>query len=518
MGKVASALGFSRTPLDEAPRLVSQYPMPYAANVEGPDVSLPLSLTIQPTLKFEPALSGKNEDEMALDYFLTKFGYHTNVNITTSTAAGTNILNETLGLAYRATGEENYPKPYQMVGALFRFWRGNFRIRIKFVKTKMHTARLMIAFFPGVIGSCTLDQCEYAHRDIVDIASVDELVYELPYTSRFPYLNAGASDDQGVYGSFQILVVNQLQAPSTCANNIDMIIETAMGAGAEFYQPAPAFESYPVAQAGLTSGLVKVSTLSDAKITPVQCETAQLCVGEKLMSLRQIIKYPSSLGRSEMWISTTTSSGGYLGPIYYQPHCIGCCLADGSDTALAGDYLNLLAPYFRFSRGSMRVRGGVLAPTLSPALGAVLNAEVRTAGELGLFGVTAALDTRPFGGDFNVEPNVFFKYLLPAWQSCPLVPLNYVKASDTPPYQQIHHNQSALYISGWTGLNDTAVEIPLSRQPADDYELIGFVGPPQFMTSASVMKGKSLVLKAASENSLSTKQLSAPPPLVATRV
>lgn len=485
--RVAAAFGFSRPSIDAPPVLVKDYEMPYASNVEGPDVSMPLSLTVQPLLKIEPKLSGKNEDEMALDYFLTKFGYHDVVNLSTATAAGTNLLNLELGMMNATASELIYPKPYLMLASMFRYWRGNFRIRIKFVKTKLHTARLCFAFFPGVQSPATLADCEYVHRDIVDIAGVDELTYELPFTSRYPYLNTTSSSDLGTYGSFQILVVNALQAPSTVANNIDLVIETAMGAGSEFFQPRPSYDSYPVAQSGDSRGLVRVSTLCDAEPTPHQMETSQLCVGERLMSIRQLIKYPAPLGLSAMYHSTTSTAGGYLAAVYYQPFLIGASSPLGATTAQAGDLLNLLAPYYRFSRGGMRVRGMLIAPESVADAPYQLVANVTTSSQDGLIGDWNGTYPRPFGGDFNIRLNKPFCYTIPSWQPCPMSALNYVTTISSPA-QTNEFKTSALVITGWVGAASTGYGLRMTRQPADDYELIGFVGPPGLVTLVSEAK------------------------------
>lgn len=483
--KVASAFGFSRSPIDETPRIVTSYSMPYASNVEGPDVSMPLSLTIQPTLKFEPKLGGKNEDEMAFKAFLTKFGFHDVVNLATSAAAGANLMSMQLGVMYKTSDEAIYPKPYHLCASLFNWWRGNYRIRVKFVKTKMHTARIAFCFFPGETAAAALADTEYVHRDIVDISAVDELTYELPFTSQYPYLSTTSSDRNGIYGTFQIILVNPLQAPSSVANNINMIIETAMAEDAEFVGPAMSFLSLPVAQAGETNGLVRISTLADAGISPPQTETAQLCVGEKIMSLRQLIRYPGNLSMTRQFVFTATDATGYIPPLYYNAYCIGAASSTGTQSQRMGDMLNLIAPFFRFSRGSMRVRGVFKASAPESFNEACLiTASVYRASENGIAGISASPSLIPFGGDFTVEPNKPFRYTLPAWQTCPIVPLNYVCAN-TAPSNALHHNTQALRIQGYTNLLSKNFSLFLQRQPADDYELLCFLGPPALVTSIS---------------------------------
>jgi hypothetical protein len=496
--RVASALGFARPGPDAVPTINSPNDFPFNSNVEGPDVSMPLSLTTQPTLKIEPKLASKNEDEMTIDYFVTKFGYRTKVNITAAATIGTVLFNANLSPAQQSATEVSYPKPYMMLAKLFRYWRGNFRFRIKFVKTKMHTARLMFAFAPGVTSNLSLTQAEYTHREVVDIAETDELVYELPFTAASPYLQCDNTGTYGSYGSFQIIVINALQAPASVADNIDLIIETAMGEGSEWYEPAPMTNSLPTvplpalmtapnfAQSGSLS-LVKVSTLSDAKVTGHQTETAQLCVGEKLLSLRQIIKFPANLAASFLYWLATVDSQGRWGPMFYAPFALGATTTSGTLSVRTSDMLTLLAPYYRYSRGGMRVRGdfgtysGVI-PVATTGRG-YMTAAARTHLNIGVLG-SDATGLALIGGDIISDDNPIWKYNLPAWQSVPMVPHHYAVTSTVPDTSPMGH-QTNLIARGYGFSPSVTLTIRLARQPADDYELMYFVGPPKFTTSVS---------------------------------
>lgn len=511
--RVASAFGFSRPPIDEKPRLVTQNYYPYNSLVEGPDVSMPLSQTIQPCLKQEPALGGKKEDEMTFDYFVTKFGFQQTVNIDGTLLIGQNLFTINLCPAAATATEAQYPKPFQMLGKLFRFWRGNIRVRVKFVKTKMHTARMMFAFFPGVYAAQTLVLSEYVHREVVDISSVEELVFELPFTSQYPYLFTTSTGNQGSYGSFQCFLVNPLQAPSSVANNIDMIVETAMGEGAEFFCPnagldllpqIPAssadvkvddtkkkFDSLQInqAQAGPSGGgLVRVSTLSDAQITGHQTETAQLCVGEKLTSLRQLIKVPSNLALSLVSVAQTTTAGGTFPlPVYYQPFTLGATNPSGTNSVRTRDMLGVIAPYFRFSRGGMRVRGtyGLKAFTgFETDDNHVIVANADSATNLGMAGVDLNGPTVAWNGEISSAREKIWKFLIPAWQTVPMIDHHYALASTTPDTSLLGR-QTCVYLRGYGYPGSYPITILMNRQPADDYELIGFIGPPRFTTATA---------------------------------
>jgi hypothetical protein len=509
--RLASAFGFSRPVIDEKPRIVNQNDYPYNSNVEGPDVSMPLSLTIEPTLRLEPKLGAKVEDEMAIDSFVTKFGYHTTINIPTSAVAGQNLWNRPLGVFYSTSNEGFYPKPYQMLAKMFKYWRGNFRFRIKFVKTKMHTARLMFAFFPGVLATQTLSQAEYVHREIVDISTIDELVYELPFTSAYPYLTSDLTTVYGTYGSFQVFVVNPLIAPSSVSGSINLIIETAMGEGSEWFQPNSVIDIIPTlptsflrAESGETQSLTKVSTLCDAVPTGPQVETAQLCVGEKLMSLRQMIKYPGSMNCTPNVLSFFGTGGG-MGPYYFNPFGAGGTTAAGGNTTSYRDFLGLLMPYFRFSRGGMRVRA-LLSTSDWMYTEAGYTAWCTDDLKNGACGLdTSSGASTPFGSNFDVKLETVCKFLLPSWQCVPIVPHKYL-LSDQASLGTLLYRQSSLYLYIANSFDEITYHLAFQRQPADDYELMTFVGPPLF-TLATISASSATGLRAKLKEAAQTPSL-----------
>ena len=504
--RVASALGFSRPPLDSKPILTTRMDFPYNGNVEGPDVSMPLSLTTQPSLKFEPKLGGKNEDEMAIDSFVSKFGYYTTINFPTSDIAGAILENYRLGPAWMTANETKYPKPYQLLGKIFKWWRGNIRIRIKFVKTKMHTARLQFSFFPGFYDPADFDNSEYVHREIVDISNVDELIYELPFTSQFPYLSTtvlNSDPNTAYYGSFQIMVINPLTCPSSVASAIDLIMEVAMGEGSEWVQPGvlnPMLPTVPIVmstastrmarpkpkntpQSGESPPLVRVSTLSEAKITGHQTETAQLCIGEKILSLRQLIKYPADITYGPS-INVTSDSVGTINKCYFQPFAIGAVEPLGTKAARFNDLLNLIAPYFRFSRGGMRVRGNSWCPGDASYPTGILTFVAKSSANPGIAGIDTVSPGLNFGGQIHSAADGIWKFTIPAWQNVPMVPHHYAVSDTVPEVNNLMARQNALAFTGVLFKPSESWLMYMNRQPADDYELISFVGPPLFTQPA----------------------------------
>lgn len=507
--KVASAFGFSRPALDSKPQMVRPDYMPYNTNVEGPDVALPLSLTVEPSLKFEPKLAGKNEDEMSIDYFVTKFGFQQTITFDSTATPGNLLMSYKLGPAIMTANETTCPKPFQLLGLLFHYWRGNFRFRFKFVKTKMHTARLMFAFVPGVVTNLTLPLSEYTHREVVDLATIpnEELVYELPYCGLTPYLKTTTTDLTGCYGTFQILVVNTLQAPSTVSSSVTMIVETAMGEGSEWVCPdiatsqdlvpnagttipssalKPIYKQPNVPQSGGSTGLVRVTTLSDAQTTGHQVETAQLCVGEKVMSLRQLIKLPADMSFTLMGTVATANATGYCQPVYFNPNLIGCADTFGGNAIKPRDFMNILGGFFRFNRGSMRVRcyNDFRTGTYDVGFNPLVCTTATLAQNPGMVGFDTFSAHFAWNSDI-AEGRSLRSWTLPPWQGVPFVANHYATAAtaaDTSTYAARMALRQTIFGMGRSG--SAAVGFHFLRQPADDFEFLFFVGPPVFVVAS----------------------------------
>jgi len=228
-----------------------------------------------------------------------------------------------------------------------------------------------------------------------------------------------------------------------------------------------------------------------------QVETSQLCVGEKLLSLRQLVKLPCNLPNNLMFSTQTVASNGFTPAVYFNPFLIGGSTGTGAGTAVrTKDFLGLLGPYFRFNRGCMRVKGYV---SVSPS---TTNSPIATASAFGYVSAGCrppnASNVGMFGQDVNpstpacsdVSPlsdGAMVRLLMPPWQTSTLVPNQYAlttSVSATSLY--LRSNSLSLMVGGAQalGVNGGAVTFSCVRQPADDYELLMFIGPPKF-TSAT---------------------------------
>jgi len=231
------------------------------------------------------------------------------------------------------------------------------------------------------------------------------------------------------------------------------------------------------------ASVVKVSTLSDAKVLGHQVETSQVCVGEKLLSLRQLIKYPSNMASSVSAVDVTVASDGTLPPVYYSPFCVGACKPDGTQSVRTRDLLGFLAPYFRFMRGSMRVRATVWYQKSSFPSQSLSTVVSPLPAMTGMWGIDASPTEWTWGGNFQPAEDPI-RVTVPAWQCVPMVPIHYA-TSGTAPETQTWGRQPTVRVGGYQFSSSTGCQVSFGRQPADDFELLEFIGPPVFAAAIS---------------------------------
>jgi hypothetical protein len=223
----------------------------------------------------------------------------------------------------------------------------------------------------------------------------------------------------------------------------------------------------------------EVVTLAISKSVGDQTETSQLCVGEKLVSLRQVIKRPASLGTKNFVLPVSTDGSGYVSHVVVQPFRVPSADPAGQHPVRLYDALAMIAPYYRFSRGSMRVRGTMTTGSGPDSQGTVV-ATCAPASENGILSISNAEFSYWHSDYLPQTGNGEFNYLVPPYQLTPFSPLNYAQ-STTGPLTYNWTAQNAVHMTGvdWQA-NDTLVT-RLTRQPADDYELLRFIGPPLFV-------------------------------------
>lgn len=284
----------------------------YQHNVDGVDNSYNLSLQAENQIA-PAALAETMIDEMALAYTTSRWGIINNVTLG-SQATDTFIYRMKVSpkyLYWQATDNLIVqpltgiiqPTSLLYLADEFSLWRGNIKVRLTIGSTKFHAARLVIGFIPTQNNSIAVGDTyntDYL-QTIWDIKSQTSIEFEIPYISPSNYL------DMSTYtGTFFIKVLDTLVYPLNVYPSVNILVEVAGGEDFEVAVPrTPTFYN----QSGNN-----VVTSTDMR------SPAELCIGEKINSVKQIISRARFLGTQAMnsslsWpnpVVTTTTTGSFF--------------------------------------------------------------------------------------------------------------------------------------------------------------------------------------------------------------
>lgn len=318
---VASFFGFSKPLNNTTSMFTVGQSNRFQITSDGVENAIPLTIRSDNKLKILQDVTGRPEDEMSFE-FLKKVEFlalpSTSANTTysltwtTSNASGT-ALNPTRmviapgNLYYQSSTTDgahvstwNIGGPLYYLSQYFSHWRGSIRLRMKFVKTQFHTGRLQITFTPGltVNNIPTLSTSVLSLREIVDISICDEIMFELPYLLDSPY--ATNTPNSAVYqsGNLDVTVLNELRAPDTVAQSIEVLLFWSGGDDFEFNGgsiTSNAYYSAYQAHSNISTLMPHVNpecnlgAIGDATRQVNSTIFAEQCFGEKFTSVNQLL-------------------------------------------------------------------------------------------------------------------------------------------------------------------------------------------------------------------------------------
>lgn len=367
---LASAFGWSKPNVDSPVCRFYQQPHAYMVNTNEPDLVNNMGLIADNRVSVMPDVNLSGVDEMSHNFIKRQKAYYTHFTWTTSTLPG-NLFNIAVEPIYYQVPHTSIPfgatsvvnasdyTPIAFLAKLYENWRGSIEITIKIVKTEFHTGRLIFSFSPQLIqGPITNSNTDYIHREIIDLRDGYEFVIKVPYCHNTMYRSTTSSAD-GYFMMSEINVLNELVAPDTCAQFVDILYEVRGGPDMEFQVPRP-FNMVPVQMIAPQSGgdgqaeLVMDSPIGGSVIHDPAKMAAQLCMGESSTSLLQLLK---------RYIKLSSTDGSYVGnnTLYIYPYLFGGYYVNGTIGAgttafLTGDYVGLFASLYAHSRGAVKYR------------------------------------------------------------------------------------------------------------------------------------------------------------------
>jgi hypothetical protein len=377
IGRTANVFGYSR-PVNLGPaNRIEKNIFPYLCSVDAPDNSMPISLSYKNQLGQMSGISPTDLDEMDFSFLVTIPTWVATIswNTITTDPVGDYLFSSLVGpfgiAPLTTTVNSNllvHYAPYQLVASRFRFWRGTMVYKFKFVKTEFHSGRLSFAFIPFItsqVSPATVPYADlpYVHRHIVDIRTDNEVIFKVPFVSDAPWKYCNATLDIDNTGLFQINVVDPLVAPDTVSQSISIICEVCMGADAEFAVPCPtlfntpffgtapqmgSFDSAPLPE---NNNCNEVNdTVGGASSSFDSHNSALLCIGEKITSLRSMLKRATPILGVSSFVGPRITVAPYM-QIFASQNGAANSLPD-----VIGDFYSLFSSCYLYSRGGVRLK------------------------------------------------------------------------------------------------------------------------------------------------------------------
>jgi hypothetical protein len=219
------------------PRLFS-----HMANCDVNDTSDSHGLLLGNKIAHMPGFAGSDVDEMSLQYIAQVPSYFYVSNWANTATNGTTLLSLNVGpqtfntqstVTPTATAASTltYHSPIGYLTNFFAYWRGSIYIRMYMSKNEFHTGRLLIVFNPTYNGiySPAYAANEFNYRWIWDIRDSFDFEIKIPYVSSTTWTPTSTDVSAASIGVFKIFVLNPLTAPSSVANNVNILFEARGG-------------------------------------------------------------------------------------------------------------------------------------------------------------------------------------------------------------------------------------------------------------------------------------------------
>jgi len=475
LARAAHAFGWSK-PLDmSAPMETRPHHLKFLENVDGINTGKQLGALSTNAVDPVPMNIHSKVDEMSYDFVKQVYSYFQTIPWTASYAAGTQLASFSVTPnEYNAYGSGYVMPPVCFLANIHQYWRGSLKYRFKFVKNEFYSGRLMFSYEPNYKAtniSTTIAQTEFDRRIVVDIRHTNEVELTVPFISPFMFQEGNTG-----IGHLIVTVIDPLVAPNTVPSTISIVAEICGGPDFEVAAPLGCvFEPWApfVTQSALSSSVkADLGSPSDkASLLP-----ATMCIGEKMMSFRQLWKLPvemigdASINRT---VGATANNIQTIAPFYMNTVVqITSITSPLIRSYFFSDWYDLIGSMYTCVTGSARV---VLIDPLKYvwAMGygfnvisrGVLNSNTHVASEN---------DNLKTVVDLTVEP---FDVILPPYQKTMgrSVSASMFNDAGTGGFYPVSDFTSTTCL---VAAPYTTTSITARRMPADDANAWGFVGVP----------------------------------------
>jgi len=374
LSNAAYSFGWSKPRVNSEICRQNRFPHAYIATHDQSDDAQPLALSSQNRVGVLPGFASTDLDELDIDYLKSIPSYLTTVPWTLALPTSTLLWKSDLS-PYHLMGSPqdgmDQHTTVSLFSTLFSRYSGGFRFHIKIVKTEFHAGRLLFAFNPVESSifndtNVTFENTALIHKTILDVREKSEFIIEVPYVSILPWRNCHRNFDQPAtgnfdasYGSVSLFVLDELVAPDTVVNSVDVLIEVSgandlrfsvpIGAGYAPIHPTEMQMASPF-QSTEDPLIIDTDTVGGASISQDTIVKDEACVGEVVSSLRPLLKRGSLMGYTTA-TSATTQNLNVL-PFAW------ICQQGGTafDADLTYDIFTMLSSMYALQRGGVRLR------------------------------------------------------------------------------------------------------------------------------------------------------------------
>lgn len=367
---VASSFGWCKPVVDTPIVRFMTAPHAYNANINEPDLANNMGLLADNRVAVMPDVNLSGVDEMSISFIKRQKAYFTKVTWSAVSLPGPLISFPcypaafagpvvTVPVAVPNTLRAIDRTPIAFLGKLYQYWRGSIEVTLKVVKTEYHTGRLVLAFSPqSAQSTVTNAQTNYVHREIVDLRDGSEFVIKVPYCYNSMYLDTDQAKND-IFMMLQVNILNELVAPDTCSQSVDILMEVRGGVDMEFQLPKP-FNMTPSQIIEPQSGgegqaeMVLDKCIGSSTVHDPTKMAAELCIGESSTSLLQLVKRYVRLASTNTDINTLNTMTIY--PYYFGGYYAAPVIANSTAGYITGDYVGTIAACYAHSRGALRYR------------------------------------------------------------------------------------------------------------------------------------------------------------------
>jgi hypothetical protein len=274
--KVSAYFGWSKPINVEVAKNVCPAVAWRMCNGEGVDNSV--ALAISPDNAIDSAENSIFKlDEMDFSYLLER-KVMTKV---TSIDKNTNPVKIDLGQSQEVL------TPADLVLNCFNYWRFSVKFEINLVKTRFHTGRLIVQYYPAQSAEPTTNlimerNMNKLYTKVIDISEVDRFYFTVPYMHNQPYRMLDES-----FGSLYIGQLTQLDYPDTVSPNVGVIVYRAIS---DCEVSAPMFKPFPSISRAQGCCDNTEPIIADDLIPVFTHDFSKEIGGEKVSNLRTLAK------------------------------------------------------------------------------------------------------------------------------------------------------------------------------------------------------------------------------------